>query len=327
MFSYRFLLKQAWDITWHHKYLWFLGLFATLVASGGAWEYQALSQNLNSGIVGGSYYQLNNITAISDLIKNFGLGIIDLFHQGFWTALSVLSVLLIVIIILVFFIWLAVTSQAGLINDVKEISESKKKDLQLTVSKSLTAGHHHFWTVLGLNLIIKILTAAIFFIVSLPLLFLVVEDTILLSVIYTILFVIFVPVSVGISLMINYVISYRVLDNYSFITSLDKGTSLFKKNWLVSIELGIILFIITFLASALLLLVMSIFLLPLLLLGVILNLNWLLSLVVFIAMFLVITLGAVMTTFQITTWTILFLNLKSKGAIAKLERLFNRFHR
>ena len=32
MFSYRALFRQAWEITWRHKYLWFFGLFASLVA-------------------------------------------------------------------------------------------------------------------------------------------------------------------------------------------------------------------------------------------------------------------------------------------------------
>lgn len=324
MFSYRSLLKQAWVITWQNKYLWFLGLFAALVTGGGAWEYQMLSQNLNQGLINGSYYQLNNVLALSDLVKNFLLGIVNLFQYDFLTILNVFSALLITTIILCFFIWLAVVSQAGLIYDIKKILNIKKKEPKLSLRESLTAGQNHFWSVLGLNLTIKIITAFIFFIISLPLLFLVIKDTAVLAIIYTILFVIFVPVFMGSSLMLNYIIAYRVLDNYSFIVSLEKGVSLFKKNWLISLEMGVILFIINFIASGLILIILSLFLLPLLLLGLILNLTWLTTLIVFFALIIVIIFGSALTAFQIATWTSLFLRLKDKGGIAKLERLFSR---
>lgn len=324
MFSYRSLLKQAWIITWQNKYLWFLGLFAALVTGGGAWEYQMLSQNLNQGLINGSYYQLNNILALSDLVKNFLLGIVNLFQYDFLTILNVFSALLITTIILCFFIWLAVVSQAGLIYDIKKILNIKKKEPKLSLRESLTAGQNHFWSVLGLNLTIKIITAFIFFIISLPLLFLVIKDTAVLAIIYTILFVVFVPVFMGSSLMLNYIIAYRVLDNYSFVVSLEKGVNLFKKNWLISLEMGVILFIINFIASGLILIILSLFLLPLLLLGLILNLTWLTTLIVFFALIIVIIFGSALTAFQIATWTGLFLRLKDKGGIAKLERLFGR---
>ncbi len=324
MFSYRSLLKQAWGITWKNKYLWFLGIFASLVGGGSAWGYQILSQNLNQGLINGSYYQLSNILAIGDLMRNFSLGIIALFHSNILVVMSIASVLLSATIILVVFIWLAITSQAGLINDVKKILKFKKNDSPLTIRRSLTVGNHHFWSVLGLNLIIKILIAAIFFIVSLPLLFLVIQNINVLAIIYIILFVIFVPISVGLSLMINYAIAYKVLDNRSFVASLEKGTKLFIKNWLVSLEIGIILFIISFIASILAILLLIVFLLPLFLLGLILNLSWLALIAILLAIVIIIIFGAILTTFRIATWTSLFLRLENKGVIAKLERLFNR---
>jgi hypothetical protein len=324
MFSYRALLKQAWDITWKHKYLWFLGLFTALVASGGSWEYQVISNNFNQSLVDGSYYRLNDFLTASDLLKNFGQGLLSLFHYDFWTILNVLSLLILAAAFAIFLIWLAVTSQAALIGDVKKIQNSKKKDLPLSLRDSLTSGHQHFWSVLGLDLIIKILIAAAFFIISLPLLFIAIKDTTALMIIYTILFVIFVPVSVSLSLMTNYVIAYRVLDNKSLVSSLEHGYRLFKNNWLVSLETGVILFILSFLASGVLLAVLGIFLLPLVLLGILLSLTWLTVIALFLAIALVIIFGAALTTFQVTTWTGLFLQLKDKGALAKLERLFGR---
>ena len=323
MFSYRSLLKESWRITWRHKYLWFLGLFASLVAGGSSWQYQALSQNLNQGIISGSYYKLSNILVINTVVKNFFLGIANLFHQGFWSTLNLLSILLVVIFILSFFVWISISSEAGLINDTKEILENKKKNLKLSFRHSLNIGNHHFWSVFALNLTIRILTAAVFFIISLPLLFLVIENTGLLAIIYVILFVIFVPVSIALYLMTNYIIAYRVIDNLSFVASLEKGTKLFLKNWLVSTEVGVILFIINFLASAALLVVLLVLLLPLIFFALLLNLSWLIFTLIFLAILIIIIFASILTTFEISTWTDLFIRLKGKGVIAKLERMFN----
>ncbi len=324
MFSYRSLLKQAWAVSWKHKYLWFLGLFASLTAAGGSWEYQLMSQNLNQGMIDGSYYRLDGILALADLAKNFLTGLINLFHYDVLTIMNVLSLLLISFVLLASFVWLAITCQAALVSDVKKINENKKKDLQLSLRDSLTAGHYHFWSVLGLNLMIKIIVSFVFFIISLPLLFMVISDATALAVMYTIFFVIFVPIAVGLSLMLKYAIAYRVLDNKSFVASLDNGKRLFNKNWLVSLEMAIILFIINFLVSGLILAALAIFLLPLLLLGLMFKISWLVILMIILAIVIIILIGSVLTTFQIATWTNLFLQLKDRGAVAKLERVFGR---
>lgn len=324
MFSYRSLLKQAWEVSWKHKYLWFLGLFASLTAAGGSWEYQLLAQNLNRGLIDGSYYRLSGILALADLIKTFFLGIINLFSYDFATILNALSLLIISFVLIAFVIWLAITCQAALVNDVKKINNSKKKDLNLSLREGLTVGHGYFWPVLGLNLMIKIVISLAFFITGLPLLFMVLSSTPMLVTAYTVLFVIFVPVAVGLSLLLKYAIAYHVLDNKSFVSALEHGRKLFVKNWLVSLEMAIILFIINFVASLIILIILTLVLLPLLLLGLMFQISWLVVLALLLAIALIIIFGAVLTTFQTATWTNLFLRLQDKGALAKLERIFSR---
>lgn len=324
MFSYRALFGQAWEIAWKHKYLWFFGLFASILAGGGSWEYQILTQNLNQGLVDGSYLRLSSILAIGELAKNFFFGLADLFQQNILVILSTLSLLLMTIFILVFFLWLAVASQAALIHSVKKILDIKKKESTLTIRHGLTAGHSYFWTVLGLNLFIKILVGFALFIAGLPLLLMAIQDTTILAVVFTVFFVIFVPIALSLSLLVKYAIAYKVIDDKSFISALEDGGRLFKKHWLVSVEAAVILFIINFLASLLMVSVLTIFLLPLLLLGLMFQLNWLVTLILLVAIALIIVFGSLMTTFQTAAWTNLFIRLKEKGGRAKLERVFNR---
>ncbi|MFA5184436.1 MAG: hypothetical protein WC456_02805 [Patescibacteria group bacterium] len=324
MFSHRVLLKQSWGLAWKHKYLWFLGLFASLTAAGGSWEYQLITQGSNQGLIDGTYYRLSGILAVAELIKNFYSGLGELFRYDFWTILNALTLLLAVVLLLGVFIWLAITCQAALVNDVKKINDNKKKEPSLSLRDSLTAGHKHFWSILGLNILIKVAVSLTLFIISLPLLFMALRDSAGLAAVYMILFIIFVPVALGLSLILKYAIAYRVLDNKSLVASLEKAGKLFKQNWLVSLEMAIILFIINFLASGLILIVIVLFLLPLLLLGLIFNMMWVIMLVMLLAITVIVVSGSLLTTFQIATWTNLFLRLKEKGGLAKLERAFQR---
>lgn len=324
MFSYRILFKQAWLITWRHKYLWFFGLFAAIVAGSGSWEYQIFSQSLNQGLIEGSYQRLENILALGELGQSFWYGLGDLVNYDFWTISSAISLILITFTLLAFFLWLAVTSQAALVGETKKILSPKKKAPVLSIRTGLTDGHGHFWSLAGLNLLIKFLVTLAFFITGLPLLFMSWQDTNLLAAVYTLLFVIFIPVAVSLSLIVKFAIAYRVLDNESALTALEKGEQLFRKNWLVSLEAAIILFIINFLASAALLIVLSLIFLPVFVVSLLLNAVWLSYGTLFLAIILVVLFGSALTAFQVSAWTNLFLSLSEKGGQAKLERLFGK---
>jgi len=188
----------------------------------------------------------------------------------------------------------------------------------------LAAGHQHFWPVLGLNILIKILVNFAFFIISLPLLFMALNQAPILIGAYTLLFVIFIPVAVSLSLLMKYAIAYQVLDNQRFVPAMEKGWQLFRRHWLVSLEMAIILFIISFLAGLAMLVVVSIFIFPLFWMGAAFQMGWLTILSLLLALIIIIIVGSWLVTFQISTWTSLFLALKEKGGLAKLERLFAR---
>jgi len=105
---------------------------------------------------------------------------------------------------------------------------------------------------------------------------------------------------------------------------LESAGRLFRDNWLVSVEMAVIIFLIDFLASGVVLVILSLFFLPLLLLGLILQLNWLIILIMLLAIVVIVVFGSALATFQTASWTVLFLRLKERGVLAKLERLFRR---
>ena len=161
-----------------------------------------------------------------------------------------------------------------------------------------------------------------FFIIGLPLLFILIKDSTTAAIIYTLLFIIFFPVATGLALMLKYAIAYNVLEKTSFVKSIKKAWQLFMKNWLVSLEMAIILFLISLLFSGLIMLFLFLSMAPLLILGLMFKAIWLVVFVMMIAIIVIVLTGSLLTTFQIAAWTSLFLRLKDKGVAAKLERLF-----
>ena len=324
MFSYRSILKQSWNIAWKNKHLWLFGLFASIAAASGSFEYQVLANGLQTSALESSYYHINGLIVVLSTFASFCAGFFQLFTYDVFTIINTLTVLIITATLIIAFVWLSVSSQAALVISAKKLIAAKKKMPELNLRENLAKGHLHFWPVLGLNVLIKLLVALALFIMSVPLLFLAVNGSIYLGVVYILSFIIFTPIAVSLSLIIKYAIAYNVLNQESFGTSLKKAIKLFSDNWLISVEMGIILFIFSFLAGFLLLIIISIFIFPYLVFAANYGLAWLLVLLLLIALILILFIGALLTTFQVSAWTNLFMELEEGRGEAKLERVFKK---
>ena len=325
MFSYRSILKQALKITLKYKYLWLFGLFAALTAAGGSWEYNLLSSSLGKNLIDTSYLQLEKIIAVLEVVVNFGSGLIALLKSDIWSVLNALTLILLGGLFIFAFIWLSISSQGALINALKKILKGKKKSEEISYRENITVGHKNFWPVFLMNILIKFLITFSFFIISIPLLILSIKDVSALMIIYIILFVLFVPLATGFSLMMKYAISYQIFEEFGFFKSIEKGYKLFMKNWLVSLEMAVILFLVSFVAGLAFALAASIVLLPFFITGIAIDALWLTWFITYLGIALTIFFGAVLSTFQVSAWTSLFFNLKEgNGALAKLERLIKK---
>jgi len=321
MFSYRIFLKQAWSISKKYRHLWFFGIFASLTAIGG--EYQLISQGfkaqpgghfLDNGIF--MIYSLFNPTFYSSLGQMIATN-----PAAFW---SLISVIILAILLVLIMIYLAITSQAALVEQSARIIISKKKVEKLSINEGIVFGRRHFWPVLGLNLANNIIISLCLLIVSLPLAFLLVTDSSALSLTYSILFIIFVPIALAIALIMKYAIAAQVLEDYSFIASIEKAWKIFHKNWLVSLEMAIMLFLINFIVGLITLIFVSLFFVPLLLLSLQLYAPVLMAFSLILIIASMIIAASILNTFQISAWTSLYLHLQQKRGISKLERLFKR---
>ncbi|MFA5163633.1 MAG: hypothetical protein WC441_03865 [Patescibacteria group bacterium] len=323
MFSYRALLKQACKISWQHKYLWFFGLFAAMLSAGGGWRL--LTQNIQANYQGDFWSGLLGFLNVKFFYQNVTVGLANMFKYDWIFALDNILGLILIGFIAIFFIWLTVACQGGLISHIQKIINHKKGSTpELMVKDGLHTGHLSFWPLFGLNILFKVLINFAFILISIPFLFLTLTDNGWLGASYILLFLIFIPVAIALNLIVRYAMAYAVIEKNSFVEAVENAWRLFSKNWLISMEMLIALFIINFVAGALILLFLTIFVLPLLIVSVTFAMGWLTGLMIVIGLIVLALAGSVLTTFENAGWVSLFVRLEEKGGLAKLERIFQK---
>jgi hypothetical protein len=317
MFSYRKILRQSLNITWHNKYLWFFGLFATFLGAGG--EYQIINniiQNNGDTAING----LGRFLAFfnPELWSNFG----PYFAEDPRGALVSIILLLLALAIFIFIVIMSISSQAALVDQAKKLYNNEKKDLG--ISKGMLVGQTHFWPVLGINALVKIVIACIFFLMTLPII-LTASTSWIIMIIYTILFLIFIPVVISLSLTAKYAIAYIVIKGNKFTEAIKNAFKLFSKNLIISLEMAFILMIINIITGLMILVAIFAIAAPFIILSIIFAnfaIFWLITFLGLIALILaIIFFGSMLTAFLINSWTKLFLELLERKGVSKIKRL------
>jgi len=324
MFSYRQMLLQSFKIAWKNKYLWFFGLFASLLSIGA--EYQILTRAMNRGASLEWFYHWSNFFHSGLFSWGFFPRLSQLFVESPVSMALVVVVALVSLAILLFLVWLAVASQIAIVNNSHKILKSKKEVANLNLHAGVLAGKKNFWSVFTLNLISKVLINLLVLIISLPLMF-IVWNKIFSGIIYIILFVLFIPMAIALALMIKYAIAFVVLKKEKLVPALKSSWHLFRNNWIISLEMAFLLFAVSFLATLVILIAAVILAIPFFFLAVAM-LSMFTTLVFWSAVMLglivltafVILCGSILGTFQVVAWTNLFEHL-GQGIESKLERL------
>ncbi|NUM25851.1 MAG: hypothetical protein HUU49_04520 [Candidatus Buchananbacteria bacterium] len=297
MYHYREIFKQAAKVAFKYPAIWFFGLMAALLGTSGEAEV-FFSSYANSGWL--SFWQN---AAAGGLFSGGGLrGLTALFVQS--PAFVVMAVLagLIVLGMTVFITWLVVISQTAVIG--QSIAITRKHPL--TWGESFGLGVSKFWPILGLNVVLKIvvwLTISIIGVMAL--------QRFVLS-----LYVFIVVFNAGMILVLmssfisRYAICAVVLKDKSFGESLSFAWKLFKTNWLMTMEISIILFLVTWVVNTII--------------GILgffaffyifrLYSGWLFGLILLTTFLFVVfvVLQIALTVFSWATWAIIFEIISSK---------------
>lgn len=323
---YRDILKNAFNITFKNKILWFLGLFAAPLV--GIAEYK-IAANIFNGVNGELLFegwpQIFGIfiSQFKDMIKVF---ITDPVF-GF----IILVILFAVILFIFFLIWISVVAQCALIDGINQSNQKAVANAKLNAF--IGSGVKNFLPVFSIHFFVKLILTLSFLLVSLPIIIIVIgNNNILPSVLYVIFSLIFMPIIIIIMFSSKYAINYIIIEREKFFDSIKKGCGLFFDNWLISIEMSLILFLVSIFTGIAVVAVGSFIVLPLMLLVYIFIQIQLIFLVKFILVFSLLLLlilsllfAAIFSTFQYSSWVLLFNKLtKNDGRVAgRLARWFN----
>lgn len=323
-FLYREIFKKSYEIVRNNKFLWFFGFFAA--AFGALGEFDSVFKDY-----GGITTTSDNIFSLQNLYQG-GLfwtifeNIKSFFTQFPWQAFFII---LITIVIFVFIYWLAVVSQIALFDSTNKISKKKKTGF----ADGYRTGGQFFLPVLLINIGFRILLYGFFVVIASPLLsWFLVSENLWGGILFVILlFLIYIPISIIVSFIIKYSIAFIVIKGQKTWDAVKSAWKLFKENWLVSIEMGVILLFLGLLVGIGILLVLGLSAVPFVLIGiaalffgsstglavaVILGaLTWLV---------IISIIGSGYVAFQYSSWTLLFLDLVGSKAESKLQRLVNK---
>lgn len=306
MSLYRETLGTSWTITRRYPWLWFFGLFAALANNAG--EYDIVSKNYDFLM-----RLQTNLIAWRDYVNS---GAISRFFTNLGTFLSndFLNFLLIVVALLLMaaaIVWIIVVSQNALI--ASAAAAGQKKD-HVTFLDG-------FWVSSSLFRPVFLVNVLAYAVVYVPLivlgaipawLFLRTGSSTALLFASILAFTFLIPINIVASFLTKFATAYIIVRNYKLKQAIGAALALFAKNWLVSLEIAFLIFIIN---TAVTFAVGSV----LVVLG--LPLSGLLGLIVF--QIFMAFIAAVLAAFQYSTWTILFLRLEEGKVTSKLVRWFS----
>jgi len=189
----------------------------------------------------------------------------------------------------------------------------------------------HFWTLLGLNVLRKL----VLFVTALAVAWGAIYGAVnpgagslvfLLTVIFAVL------IGIVLSILLVYASGYVLEEEYTFIESITAATHLLSDHWLVSLEVGVMLLFMNLLLLALLFGgLIYLFFLPILIganLGAMLGSAEVVRAGGLFGYMLfglyAVTLLSVFTVFTNTTWTYLFMKMHKHGLASRIKHLFRK---
>lgn len=304
MFTYRQILYKAWQITWQHPALWFFGFFLAFLGAGGEIEIllgsislgdsQALIPSLLLGLVEGGLFSANGL-----------LGLAQALVQRPFSFLSLLLWLVTILVLAAIVVWLVVISQGAVIRGVVTAVKGKRESW----AKHFEGGRRTFWPVLALNGLAR----AFFFIIFLGLNSLAFWQFSGSTLLFFLTFIMLVAAIVVASFIAKYAICAVVLRGEPVREAIGTAIALFRRHWLLSLEVATVLFAIYWLVTILLVnLLGSFFLSTLRVFGP----EGSVALVAFIVILVITTIGQLLlAVFHWAAWVLVFEVLTSKKAL------------
>ncbi len=327
MSLYKSVFKDSLKLTWRNKYFWLLGLFTIFFSTSveidmfdnffgpnrnNFYNYKTILEN---GLVRGGFF---------NGLKNWLQTDPGSFYQMARLGLIFLLVLVALLLISAIAQIIITSHSASFIKlNVNNLKNPKKFGLLDNLKKMKGL----IWPVSATNLALKLLVNIALILVSLPLLM---NKAGAINWWYIILFILLFPAAIVLAFIARYVTSYIIIQGQGFRRALANGWFLFKNNWLISVEMSLMLFLLNIFGSLAVIFIILAIANPLWFIGIIVNQYvykggfYIVLAISYVLFFCLFAWGAsLLSVFNITSWTGLFLKLDKSGGESKLMRLFS----
>lgn len=327
MTLYRSIFKQAFVTAWQHKYLWFFGLFATLLASN--FEFELVNRFLNRESTLFAWQRWTD-TGIFTMQAWRNLG--ELARVDTASFISLLILVAILLALLGALIWISIVSQVALVSNANKAIGSGRQsaaERRHDTSVGFQEGRRYFWPALAINAIVRVVVYGLAALTLIPALFRS-SPGLIDNIVFLIFFIVFLSVALSLALIAKYAVAALVIKRKSLWESLVSGWQLYWDNWLLSLEMAFILFGLSLLASLVIIIAVLVAAIPFALLYVLalaFTTLWIyvacIILGLIVSFGLIIIGGSIITVVQTAAWVALYNQLAGKGAVpSKLERTF-----
>ncbi len=312
---YRQAIIQSWKLVWHHKVLWVFGLLSVLIGQFGLGDFFGQLITFGKQIFISNGQLALNVTLYSSAKLTF-------FEFLNWLSVGTLCLSLLVLTVFV-----AVTAQGALMAAAIDWYKKRKLD---SFAQAWHKGVQHFWKILGINVLTKLLLGALLLSV------LYVWATIVPSynyyannffshelvvfVLAVVMFVAFIVSAVSI-----YALGYVMSEDAGIFTAIYKGWRLFTHHVLASIELNLLLLLIGFVLIMVLVFGSFFALIPPLvfwLLGILFSSVWVIKIgsglaLVLLALLFIVS-AALFNAFSTSAWMYLYMKMHHEGIASRL---------
>ena len=237
--NYGDLIRDAFRITLHNRYLWFFGFFA-----GGSTGF-----NFSGNLPSGSNFNPNNWQRpgadLSGLTAQVGQGMLS-------NALLIFGIVVVVVLLVLLFIIMWIISQGALADSVAAIDRGEGRRFGSTFASGIA----NFWRVFGYFIVFLLISIGLIVVIGIPVALLIggtfaatqsVGARVLVAVIVGILAILLlIVVFIPLTIIAQYALREIVVRRERVLGSIGSGYSLFRRNigrslllWLIQIGLSI----------------------------------------------------------------------------------------
>ncbi len=245
---YRHLIAEAAHFAWRRKLLWIFGLFAGILSTGSVLDI--------------TLRHFNRIERVGWTVDQMILGVfpewdyaeIFRFSAGFLEPLHGRVLFGVMAVIFVIVIALSLRSQSVII--------TAASNEHIVWKEAWEKSYEHLSDLLLLNVMWKLVQWILLLLTSLPLALVLLEATVANATLYFGLFLLLFPLGIIANTIFNLAIIEVARNRADAMHALHASVSLFKKHWLASLELSIIVFVCSLIGWSVFLLAAALFFIP-----------------------------------------------------------------